>query len=190
LKPLAVKLVLARRRREFALGRGLFLEYSRDIGQDLGFQDFSRELDEIEIRYGPSDGGILLLRAGMRWAGCAAIRRFEGKTAELKRMYVRPGFRGRGFGRLLAEAALARARRLGYEAVRLDTLPRMKEAADLYRSLGFRKIGPYRFNPVPGAEFFEVKLERRRPDGRARPGRRTRRTKNTPARANRRLRGG
>lgn len=190
MNPPAAEVVLARGKREFLRARSLFLEYSRDIGQDLGFQDFSRELTELDTRYGPDEGGILLLRVGRLWAGCAAVRRVEGKTAELKRMFVRPGFRGRGFGRLLAETALARARRLGFDAVRLDTLPQMKEAAGLYRSLGFREIGPYRYNPVPGAKFFEVKLKDRRTGVRPRTGRKIRRTKNIPARANRKLRAG
>ena len=182
-------IVLARKKGEYLRARRLFLEYSRDIGQDLCFQDFRRELAELEFRYRPGEGGILLLRLGRLWAGCAAVRRFEGDTAELKRMYVRPEFRGRGFGRLLAEAALARAERLGYEAVRLDTLPQMKEAAALYRSLEFREIGPYRYNPVPGAKFLERKLTGRRTGGCPRLGPRIRRTKSTPECASRRRRG-
>ncbi len=157
----AIKLVPARSGPDYSLAGELFLEYSGDIGLDLSFQDFDRELAALSVQYGPPYGGIILLRAGDRWAGCVGVRRCEGDTAELKRMYVRREFRGRGFGRLLGENALALAHRLGYRAIRLDTLPDMSEAIALYRSLGFYEIGPYRFNPLPGAKYFELKLEGR-----------------------------
>jgi putative acetyltransferase len=154
----ASEIVLARSTEEYALARLLFLEYARDIDLDLSFQDFERELSELTVQYGLSEGGILVLTVEGRPAGCVAVRRFEKNIAELKRMYVRPAYRRAGFGRRLGEEALALARRLGYRAIRLDTLPHMEDAISLYQSFGFVEIEPYRFNPVPGAKYFELKL--------------------------------
>ncbi|HEX9901556.1 MAG TPA: GNAT family N-acetyltransferase [Acidobacteriota bacterium] len=153
-----VEIVLARSKDDYALAKALFLEYAGDIGLDLSFQDFDRELAGLTAQYGPTEGGILLLSVEGRPAGCVAVRRFEKDIAELKRMYVRPASRGQGFGRRLGEEALALARRLGYQAIRLDTLLSMGEALALYRSFGFVEIEPYRFNPVLGAKYFELRL--------------------------------
>jgi len=154
----AVEINLARSAEDYALAKELFLEYAGAINLDLSFQDFDQELAGLTDQYGPSEGGILLLTVEGRPAGCVAVRRFEKDIAELKRMYVRPAHRGQGFGRRLGEEALALARRLGYRAIRLDTLPSMGDALALYRSFGFVEIEPYRFNPVPGAKHFELRL--------------------------------
>jgi len=153
-----VEIVLAASEEDYALAKTLFLEYARDIDLDLSFQDFDRELTEIRVQYGPAEGGILILRVDGRPAGCVAVRRFEKDKAELKRMYVRPANRGQGLGRRLGEEALALAKRLGYQAIRLDTLPQMGKALALYASFGFVEIPAYRFNPVPGAKYYELKL--------------------------------
>jgi putative acetyltransferase len=153
---LVVEIVMARSAEDYALAKELFLEYAGDIGLDLSFQNFDEELAGLTVQYGPSEGGILLLSVEDRPAGCVAVRRFEKDTAELKRMYVRPAYRGQGYGRRLGEEALALARRLGYQAIRLDTLPQMGKAIALYQSFGFVEIEPYRFNPVPGAKYFEL----------------------------------
>ncbi len=153
-----VEIVLAVLQEDYALAKTLFLEYARDIDKDLSFQDFDRELAEIRVQYSPSEGGILILRVDGRPAGCVAVRRFEKETAELKRMYVRPDYRGQGLGRRLGEEALALARRLGYQAIRLDTLLQMGRALALYQSFGFVEIPAYRFNPYPGAKYYELKL--------------------------------
>jgi len=154
----AVEIFLARSAEDYALAKDLFLEYARAINLDLSFQDFDLELAGLTVQYGPSEGGILLLSVEGRPAGCVAVRSFEKDTAELKRMYVRPAHRGQGFGRRLGEEALALARRLGYRAIRLDTLPHMEDAIFLYQSFGFVEIEPYRFNPVLGAKYFELRL--------------------------------
>jgi ribosomal protein S18 acetylase RimI-like enzyme len=137
--------------------RALFEEYAAALGVDLGFQGFRRELAELPGDYAPP-GGRLLLAVGPEPAGCVALRPYEAGVCEMKRLYVRPEYRGSGLGRLLAEAIVAAGRNAGYERMRLDTLPSMAPARALYRSIGFVEIAAYRFNPVHGTTYFERAL--------------------------------
>jgi putative acetyltransferase len=138
--------------------RALFEEYAASLGFDLSFQDFEEELMNLPGDYASPDGCLLLaLREGGA-AGCVALRKLSEGACEMKRLYVPPQYRRLGVGRVLAEAIIAEARRIGYACMRLDTVPSMEAARALYVSLGFREIGAYRHNPIAGAVFMELKL--------------------------------
>jgi len=140
--------------------RVLFREYAQSLGFALDFQGFESELSTLPGEYAEPRGTILLAHspAGEPW-GVVALRPLDDDGAcEMKRMYVRPEARGQGLGRILGEAIVQAARERGYRSMRLDTIDTMAAAIALYRSLGFREIGAYRFNPMPGALFFEASL--------------------------------
>ena len=136
---------------DLAIVREMFLEYASSLGVDLAFQDFGHEIETLETYYE-------MIWIAQPAAGCVALRRIDHTTCEMKRLYVRWAHRGHGIGRALALHAIDEARRRGYQAMRLDTLPSMAEAMAMYESLGFRDIAPYRFNPIAGSRFMELAL--------------------------------
>jgi len=137
---------------------GLFVEYAASLGFSLCFQGFDKELATLPGEYAPPHGCLLLARAGNEAAGCVGVRRLDAERCEMKRLYVRPAFRGAGLGRTLAAAAMAAARKAGYRSMLLDTLPNMKEARALYLSLGYAACGPYYDNTCAGSDCFEITL--------------------------------
>ena len=138
--------------------RALFREYQAWLDVDLCFQGFEQELAALPGDYCAPRGGLWLARHGGQLAGVVALRPMDRRCAELKRLWVRPGHRGSGLGRRLTQRAIRFARENGYGALRLDTLPQMKSAQALYRSLGFRVIAPYYENPVAGVVYMELLL--------------------------------
>jgi GNAT superfamily N-acetyltransferase len=138
--------------------RRLIEDYAASLNVDLCFQNFAHELEHLAEEYGPPAGAFLLAVDGGTNVGCVGLRRLPQGVGEMKRLYTVPAARGRGVGRLLAEGIVHEARRLGYPALVLDTLPFMKEAQSLYASLGFRPTSAYRFNPIEGTSYLELDL--------------------------------
>jgi putative acetyltransferase len=141
------------------LVRELMLEYAGWLKVDLCFQQFDAELAALPGAYAPQRGGaVLLARQAGEPAGCVALRALEPRICEMKRLWVREAFRGSGLGQQLAQAVLQRARELGYEAMRLDTLAYMVQARRLYARLGFREIAPYYDSALPETIYLEKTL--------------------------------
>jgi ribosomal protein S18 acetylase RimI-like enzyme len=138
--------------------RELLRQYQRSLGIDLCFQDFETELLELPGAYAPPDGRLYTALIGVQLAGSIALRRHDANSCEMKRLYLRPEFLGRGFGKLMAEHIIQDARTIGYERILLDTLPSMQAAQGIYQKLGFRETKAYVFNPVEGVRYMELQL--------------------------------
>jgi ribosomal protein S18 acetylase RimI-like enzyme len=152
-------LTLAQRPEQIAQARELFLEYANSLGFSLCFQNFDKEFANLPGDYAPPEGGLLLAKHDGELAGCVALHKLEPAICEMKRLYVRPQFRGKGLGLALAERIIAEARGMGYSRMRLDTVePVMRDAVRMYRRLGFREIAPYCNNPIEGVLYMELQL--------------------------------
>jgi putative acetyltransferase len=139
--------------------RELFLEYAQSLGFSLCFQNFDKELANLPGDYAPPEGRLLLAEFEGQLVGCVALHKLEPGICEMKRLYLRPQFRGKGLGRVLADRIVAEARQIGYKCMRLDTVePVMKDAVGMYRKLGFKEIAPYRTNPMAGTLYMELLL--------------------------------
>ncbi|MHC4499332.1 MAG: GNAT family N-acetyltransferase [Planctomycetota bacterium] len=153
-----LKITKVQREEELKEIRKLFTEYADSLGFDLCFQNFEQELANLPGDYAPPAGCLLLAKYKDQTAGCIGLRRLSDEVCEMKRLYVKPDFRGMKIGRRLAEAIIEKARNIGYARMRLDTVPSMEAARALYVSLGFNEIGPYRHNPIGGTTFMELEL--------------------------------
>ena len=139
--------------------RELFLEYAQSLGFSLCFQGFDKELAGLPGDYAPPAGRLLLSEFESQLAGCVALHKLEDGICEMKRLYLRPQFRGKGLGRTLADRIIREARQIGYQRMRLDTVePVMRDAVAMYRKIGFYEIAPYCANPIPGALYMELLL--------------------------------
>jgi len=144
---------------QIAQARELFLEYAQSLGFSLCFQSFDTELAGLPGDYAPPEGRLLLAQYEGQLAGCVALHKLEPGICEMKRLYLRPRFRGKGLGRALADQIIAEARQIGYQRIRLDTVePVMKDAVGMYRKIGFREIASYRLNPIAGTLYMELQL--------------------------------
>jgi putative acetyltransferase len=139
--------------------RELFLEYANSLGFSLCFQGFDQELARLPGKYAPPQGRLLLAELSGKPAGCVALHPLQPEIAEMKRLYVRPEFRGKGVGIALMNAILREAKQIGYQRLRLDTIqPLMSDAIAMYRRFGFYEIAPYRPNPIAGTLYMELAL--------------------------------
>ncbi len=147
---------------DWQAARDLFLEYAQALNVDLSFQGFDAELAQLPGEYAAPRGTLLLALVDGEYAGCVALRPIDdvdyANAGEMKRLYVRPMFRGFGLGRSLTDALLDRARELGYACVLLDTLDDMEVARALYTDLGFEEIPPYYHNPMAGAHYLKTDI--------------------------------
>ncbi len=143
---------------ELAQARELFLEYAATPGIGVCFKGFEEEVQGLPGDYAPPEGRLLLSYVNGQAAGCVALRKIEPGVCEIRRLYVRPQFRGQQLGRELADAIITQAREAGYHTARLGTLPVMKEAIALYQSLGFRRVAPYKATALDEAIYMEKPL--------------------------------
>jgi ribosomal protein S18 acetylase RimI-like enzyme len=157
--PVGLEILQAESASQIASIRELFLEYAQSLGFSLCFQSFDNELAGLPGDYARPEGRLLLASVERAPAGCVALHKLGAEICEMKRLYVRPQFRGKGLGKILAERVIAEARQIGYKQLRLDTVePMMRTAVAMYRNLGFREIAPYRANPIEGALYMELQL--------------------------------
>ncbi len=143
---------------DMARVRALFREYADWLQVDLCFQGFDEELATLPGAYARPEGRLYLAMDGAAAAGCIALRRFDTEAGEVKRLYVRPAWRGQRLGDRLAQAVLEAAREIGYRRLLLDTLEHMQAARSLYARAGFREIDAYYHNPLPGAVYMQREL--------------------------------
>jgi ribosomal protein S18 acetylase RimI-like enzyme len=138
--------------------RILFEEYADMLDFSLDFQNFEEEFANLPGDYTRPAGCLLLAFHKRQLAGCVGLRKLSDGVCEMKRLYVKEQFRGLGLGRALAEAVIKEAQKIGYNYMLLDTVPSMEVARALYSSLGFKQTRPYRYNPIEGAVFMELRL--------------------------------
>jgi putative acetyltransferase len=142
--------------------RAIFREYASGLGVDLCFQNFEAELAGLPGEYAQPQGVLLLALVNGAVAGCGALRPLPDvdypDACEMKRLFVRPGQRGLGLGRALAQALIDHATQVGYSFLLLDTLDDMEAARGMYAVMGFEEIPPYYFNPIAGAHYLKLDL--------------------------------
>ncbi len=149
---------IAHAAKDFEDGEKLFQEYAKSLSIDLSFQDFASELKTIEKQYNKPRGALMLAYNEELAVGCAGIRELDNEIAELKRMFVQQEYRGCQIGQTLLNMAIDTAIEIGYKKIRLDTLPDMTKAQNLYKEMGFYTIPAYRLNPIKETVYMEKNL--------------------------------
>jgi len=137
------------------------LAYAEYSGADLSFQNFQKELETFKETYGLPHGSMVVVEVAGKMVGVVGLRYLSDGIAEMKRMFVLPAFQGLGLGQAMLLAVIDQAKALGYQSIRLDTIPELDKAINLYRKFHFQPIAPYRFNPHPDAQFYELSLDRK-----------------------------
>lgn len=141
---------------QYDAGALLFEEYAASLDFTLCFQNFDDELKILSQMYGPPLGALLLVESDGQYIGAVGLRRIENDfTCEVKRMYIRPGYQGKGIGKALMGKVLEAATALKYQVIKLDTLSKMPAAVGLYKSFGFVETKPYNYNPHAEVLYFE-----------------------------------
>jgi ribosomal protein S18 acetylase RimI-like enzyme len=154
-----MKLIQATSNEQIETARELFNEYAAELAINMCFQNFDQELKTLPGKYTPPDGRLLIAYTDEELAGCIALRKLDDRTCEMKRLFIRPKFRGKGYGRKMIDSLIEQARDIGYERMWLDSLPgKMDAAIALYRQLGFKDIPAYYDNPLEGAVYLERTL--------------------------------
>lgn len=138
--------------------RTLFEEYSKMLGVNLDFQSYDDEINNLPGKYSMPDGRLYLAYYNDNLAGCIALRRLDKDTCEMKRLYVRPNFRGLKIGKLLSEKVICDAKEIGYKTMCLDTLSTLESAVYTYKNLGFKEVSPYYNNPLNNVLYFKLDL--------------------------------
>ena len=151
-------LIIVKGKKEHEIARKLIEEYADSLDFSLDFQNIDKELNNLNRFYGPPFGMIILAKADDEFVGVACLRDLDNFVAEIKRMYVKPNYRGRGLGRKILDKLVNEAKRLNIRFLRLDTVPDMESAMHLFLSNGFYEIEDYGSNPLEGARFMELKL--------------------------------
>ncbi|MFA5404220.1 MAG: GNAT family N-acetyltransferase [Ignavibacteria bacterium] len=149
---------ISKSKQDFADAKDLFVEYANSLNFELCFQKFDEEISNLPEQYSEPTGCIILCYEDKKPIGCVGLRKFGEDICEMKRLYLRKEARGKGTGRMLAEKVIAKAKEFGYKKIQLDTIETMKEAIALYKSMRFKEISPYRFNPVKGVIYMELEL--------------------------------
>jgi ribosomal protein S18 acetylase RimI-like enzyme len=154
-----MELIQATTDEQIDVARELFKEYAAELAIPLCFQNFDQEVKTLPGKYAPPDGRLLMAYADDQLVGCIALRKWDERTCEMKRLFLRPEFRGKGYGRTMIDKLIEEAREVGYERMRLDSLPgKMDAAIALYRGLGFTDIPAYYANPLEGVVYLERTL--------------------------------
>jgi len=150
-----IRIFIAESKEHFEGTKKIIIAYSEFLGVDLSFQDFSKELEQLNVMYGQPTGSMILAEVSAEIVGAVGLRYLSNGVAEMKRLFVLPEFQGNGIGNILIVEFLAQAKKLGYNLVKLDTIPELDRAFSLYKKHGFESIEAYRFNPHPNAIFME-----------------------------------
>jgi putative acetyltransferase len=157
---------ISKSEKDFDEAKQLFIEYKNTLNFDLCFQKFDEEISDLPAQYSEPTGCIILCIENDNPIGCVGLRKFKEGVCEMKRLYLRPEARGKGIGRVLANKIVDKAKELGYKKMQLDTIETMKEAIALYKSMGFKEIKPYRYNPLDKVIYMELEFEQKLEPGR------------------------